>query len=209
MKRNSENVEGGDLSVGGSEGHRSGSLYGISVEYGLHCLLWLMEDKRRASSRDLAEIQGVSVAMMAKIMPRLERGGIVSSRDGIKGGYELAKPPTTISILDVVDAIEGKRKIFDCKDVRRGCVLFVGEPPSWAVSGVCRIHAVMLRAEEAMRSSLSTTTLADLAQGEGRPREFEDMVATWFGDRKTAREDARVAAVRESSRGGSTAKKPL
>lgn len=168
-----------------------------------------MEDKRRASSRDLAEIQGVSVAMMAKIMPRLERSGIVSSRDGIKGGYELAKPPTAISILDVVDAIEGKRKIFDCKDVRRGCVLFSGEPPSWAVSGVCRIHAVMLRAEEAMRSSLSATTLADLAQGEGRPREFEDMVATWFGDRKTAREDARVAAVRESSRGGRTAKKPL
>ncbi len=168
-----------------------------------------MDDKRLASSRDLAEMQGVSVAMIAKIMPRLEKSGIVSSRDGIKGGYELARSPTEISILEVADAIDGRRKIFDCKDVRRGCVLFGGEPPSWAVSGVCRIHVVMLRAEEAMRSSLSKTTLGDLAQGEGRPQEFEDMVANWFGDRKTAREKARVAAVRDGSRRGRTANKPL
>lgn len=182
-------------------GHRKGnSLFGVSVEYGLHTLLWLVaEHPKRASSRDLAEMQGVPAAMVAKIMPKLEKAGIVNSSDGISGGYELAKPPADISVLDVVDAIEGDRKVFDCKEVRRGCVLFGGTPPSWSVDGVCRIHAVMLRAEKRMRSELGKTSLGDLAQG-GRPEDFESLVADWFRDRTAARETARVTALKEGRR---------
>lgn len=174
------------------------SLYGASVEYGLHALLWLLaDDPKRASSRDLAEMQGVPPAMLAKIMPKLERGGIVVSSSGITGGYELAKPASEISILDVVDAIEEDRKLFDCKEVRRGCVLFGGTPPAWSISGVCRIHAVMLRAEKQMRAELARTSLADLTRGERRPAEFESRVADWFRDRTAARETARLSAMRK------------
>lgn len=184
--------------VAGMPDRRKGvSLFGVSVEYGLHTLLWLIaEHPKRASSRDLAEMQGVPAAMLAKIMPKLEKAGIVTSSDGITGGYELAKPPADISVLEVVDAIDGDRKLFDCKEVRRGCVLFGGTPPPWSVDGVCRIHAVMLRAERRMRSELDKTSLADLAQG-GRPKEFESLVADWFRDRTSARETARVTALRE------------
>lgn len=182
-------------------GRRKGvSLFGVSVEYGLHTLLWLIaEHPKRASSRDLAEMQGIPSAMLAKIMPKLEKAGIVNSSDGIAGGYELGKPPANISVLEVVDAIEGDRKLFDCKEVRRGCVLFGGTPPPWSVDGVCRIHAVMLRAEKRMRSELEKTSLADLARG-GRPEEFENLVADWFRDRTSARETARVTALREGRR---------
>ncbi|RVH23358.1 Rrf2 family transcriptional regulator [Sinorhizobium meliloti] len=176
------------------------SLFGVSVEYGLHTLLWLIaEHPKRASSRDLAEMQGIPSAMLAKIMPKLEKAGIVNSSDGITGGYELGKPPANISVREVVDAIEGDRKLFDCKEVRRGCVLFGGTPPPWSVDGVCRIHAVMLRAEKRMRSELEKTSLADLARG-GRPEEFENLVADWFRDRTSARETARVTALREGRR---------
>lgn len=190
-----------DPADAGTPDRRKGvSLFGVSVEYGLHTLLWLIaEHPKRASSRDLAEMQGVPAAMLAKIMPKLEKAGIVSSSDGITGGYELAKPPADISVLEVVDAIEGDRKLFDCKEVRRGCALFGGTPPPWSVDGVCRIHAVMLRAERRMRSELDKTSLADLAQG-GRPEEFENLVADWFRDRTSARETARVAALREGRR---------
>jgi Rrf2 family protein len=133
-------------------------------------------------------------------MPRLEKAGIVSSTDGIAGGYELARSPSDVSMLDVIDAIEGDRKLFDCKEVRRGCILFAGEPPAWSVSGVCRIHGAMLRAERRMRAELAKTTLADLAQG-GRPAEFEASVANWFQDRGAARETARIAAIRNRPRG--------
>jgi len=182
-------------------GPRKGaSLFGVSVEYGLHTLLWLVsEHPKRASSRDLAEMQGVPAAMVSKIMPKLEKAGIVNSSDGISGGYELAKPATEVSVLDVVDAIEGDRKLFNCKEVRRGCVLFGGTPPSWSVDGLCRIHAVMLRAEKRMRLELAKTNLADLVQG-GRPEDFEQSVADWFRDRTAAREIARVTAVKEGRR---------
>ncbi|WP_276117963.1 RrF2 family transcriptional regulator [Pararhizobium qamdonense] len=178
-------------------GHRKGvSLFGVSIEYGLHTLLWLVaEHPKRASSRDLAEMQGLPAAMVAKIMPKLEKAGIVNSADGISGGYELAKSPADVSVRDVVDAIEGDRKLFDCKEVRRGCVLFGGTPPPWSINGVCRIHAVMLRAEKRMRSELARTSLADLAQG-GRPEAFESLVADWFRDRTAARETARVTALK-------------
>lgn len=204
MSNDAERVNAKDnqeLVDAGMPDRRKGvSLFGASVEYGLHTLLWLIaEQPKRASSRDLAEMQGVSAAMLAKIMPKLEKAGIVTSSDGITGGYELAKPPADISVLEVVDAIEGERKLFDCKEVRRGCVLFGGTPPPWSVDGVCRIHAVMLRAERRMRSELDRTSLADLARG-GRPEEFESLVADWFRDRTSARETARVTALREGRR---------
>ena len=194
MKHDMSDTQRDDSKKGGV------SLYGASVEYGLHTLLWLLgdDDPRRASSRDLAEMQGVPVAMLAKIMPKLEKAGIVRSTSGISGGYELAKPASDISILDVVDAIEENRRLFDCKEVRRGCILFGGTPPAWSISGVCRIHAVMLRAEKQMRAELAKTSLADLTRGERRPAEFETLVSDWFRDRTLSRETARLSAMRKA-----------
>lgn len=49
---------------------------GNGVEYALHCLLWLVDpDSASLSSRELAEMQGISPAFLAKIFPRLERPG--------------------------------------------------------------------------------------------------------------------------------------
>lgn len=204
MKRDNAHVdcESGDRAAEGPGGRKAAvSLYGASVEYGLHALLWLLGDEpKRASSRDLAEMQGVPAGMLAKILPKLEKAGIVASIAGIAGGYELARPASGISVLDVVDAIEGDRKLFDCKEVRRGCILFGDAPPAWSVSGVCRIHAVMIRAEKQMRAELARTSLSDLVSGTRRPAEFEAVVADWFRDRSEARETARVAAVREGRR---------
>lgn len=185
----------------GASGSRQGgaSLYGVSVEYGLHALLWLLSERpKRASSRDLAEMQGVPPASLAKIMPKLERAGIVVSHDGIAGGYELSRPGADITVLEVVDAIESNRKIFDCKDVRRGCVLFGASPPQWSVHGVCRIHAVMMRAEKRMRAELGKTSLAELAQG--RPAEFENRVDQWFSGKNAGREAARLSAMKARRR---------
>ena len=89
--------------------------------------------------------------------------------------------------------------MFDCKEVRRGCALFGGRPPAWSVDGVCRIHAVMLKAEKRMRAELASTTLADLVKG-GRPPEFEARVVDWFRGRSEARQTARITAVREGRR---------
>ncbi len=170
---------------------------GNGVEYALHCLLWLAEPvEQRPSSRDLADLQGISPAFLAKIFVKLEKAGIVEASGGIRGGYRLARPTSKISVLNVVDAIEGGKPLFDCQEIRGRCALFESKPPKWATKGVCEIHAVMLRAEKVLRDELSKTTLASLSDGKRMPAGFQNQVRTWFADRQTAREDARIAAMR-------------
>jgi Rrf2 family protein len=164
--------------------------FGNSVEYGLHCLLWLVEPlPEPASSRDLADLQGVSASFLAKIFPRLERAGIVTASEGIRGGYRLARTPDQITVLDVVDAIEGEKPLFDCQEIRGRCAVFGGAPPSWSTDGVCAIHAVMVRAEQSMRRELARTTMADLARSVSRkaPAGFAAELQNWLADRANAR----------------------
>ena len=170
----------------------------VSVEYALHCLLWLGgPGDVPVSSRDLAEFQGISPSFVAKIFPRLEKAGLVAAAEGVRGGYVLARDPEAISVLEVVDAVEGDKPLFDCKDIRGRCPMFGEPPPDWATSGVCAIHALMLRAEKAMRSVLASQSLADIARVVERkaPPEFAQEVRDWFDGRAEAR-TARSASPR-------------
>jgi Rrf2 family protein len=182
---------------------RGVSLYGSGVEYALHCLLWLAPSRDTpASSRDLGELTGVSPALVAKILPRLEKAGILVSHGGIAGGYRLARPAGEISVLDVVDAVEGGKRLFDCKNVRLKCPLFGADPPDWASRGVCSIHAIMLRAENSMRQEMAQSTLLDIANAVERkaPAEFGQEIGRWLDDRVAERETARVTGIRDGAR---------
>lgn len=161
-----------------------------SVEYGIHCLLWLVNDGDRAlSSRDLAELQGISPSFLAKIFPKLEKAGIVVSTGGVRGGYRLARPADRITFLDIVDAIEGEKPLFDCQEIRGRCAVFNDAPPRWATNGLCAIHTVMRQAEQAMRDALAARTLADVATSFGRkaPGTFFVEVNDWIDDRARSR----------------------
>jgi Rrf2 family protein len=172
---------------------------GNSVEYALHCLLWLAQpaaDLR--SSRDLADLQGVPGPFLAKIFPKLEKAGIVFAIDGIRGGYRLGRPPERITVLDVVDAVEGEKPLFDCQEIRGRCALFKGKPPAWSIGGVCGIHAVMLRAQSAMREELARTTIAALAASVAKkaPPGFANDVQSWLAERADARTEQRLATLK-------------
>ncbi len=96
------------------------------VEYGLHCLLYLVRpagdaDARVASVRDLAELQGVPVEYLAKIFTKLQKAGIVAAAEGAGGGFRLAREPAAIRVLDVVTAIDGDKALFDCRENRDRC----------------------------------------------------------------------------------------
>lgn len=157
-----------------------------SVEYGLHSLLWLVNAQGAPlSSRDLAEFQGLSQSFLAKIFAKLEKAGILDATEGVRGGYLLARKPEDISFLEVVDAIEGEKPLFDCQNIRGRCALFSDSPPAWAMNGVCSVHAVMLRAEKAMRDELARVSLADLSRAVDRkaPPDFAGEVTAWLDHR--------------------------
>jgi Rrf2 family protein len=160
-----------------------------STEYGLHSLLWLVGTDRPLSTRELADFQGLSPTFLAKIFPKLEKAGILRASEGVRGGYVIARKPEDISFLEVVDAIEGRKPLFDCQQIRGRCAVFGDNPPRWAMNGVCSVHAVMLRAEKAMRDTLNSQTLADLAQAVARkaPADFGDDVRNWMNGRIKSR----------------------
>jgi Rrf2 family protein len=176
---------------------------GSCVEYGLHCLLWLVDPASgQPSSRDLAELQGISPSFLAKIFPKLEKAGIVHASEGLRGGYRLAKSPETITVLEVVDAIEGEKPLFECREIRGRCAIFGGKPPAWSIDGVCGIHAVMLRAEQSMRQELARNSLADIAKTVGKkaPADFPIEVQRWFESRVGKRIEAKGGFARDAPR---------
>lgn len=167
------------------------ALYSASVEYGLHCLLYLVDSSgtSRASSLDLAELQGISPSYVAKLFTHLKNAGLVTAIEGAHGGYQLSRPAEAITVLDVVEALEGDKPLFQCKEIRRNCALFGGSPPDWATKGLCGIHAVMLDAESQMKRRLASHTLAELARRveQKAPKTFAIEVNTWLERRKASK----------------------
>jgi Rrf2 family protein len=151
------------------------------VEWGLHCAVLvavLPADTPLATGR-LAEYHGVPVAYLAKNLQAMSRAGIVAAEPGRGGGYRLARPPTDISVLDVVEAVDGEEPAFRCLEIRRRGPAAV---PAREYRTMCGIHRVMVEADEAWRARLARTSIADLAAGvaqDASPKMIEKF-GTWL-----------------------------
>lgn len=167
------------------------SQYGSAVEYALHSLLYLSRSDQSGarSVRDIAEFQKLSTDYVAKLFTRMEKAGLVISIEGLRGGFRLARPAEDISVLDVVDAVEGRKPLFTCREIRSKCVLFDDAVPSWSGRGVCGIHAVMLQADAAMRASLAQANLAQLSTHTAQvvPKAHQEAAQHWFQERDATR----------------------
>jgi Rrf2 family protein len=164
-------------------------LYGASAEYALHSLLIMIGRKEPVSVRDLARFQRLPERFLAKLFTRLKRAGLVNGIEGIHGGFALARSPEKVSVMDVLEAADPNRSFFECAEIRRKCELFGRTPPTWSVTGPCRIHLVMQEAERAQRRVLTSKSLADLG-GEFEhkaPNKFMQDTERWFQQRRKAR----------------------
>lgn len=131
------------------------------VEWGLHCavLLAVLPEATALPAGRLAEYHGVPTAYLAKHLQAMSRAGLLESVPGPRGGYRLARHPNRISVLDVVEAIDGAAPAFRCTEIRRR------GPAALAAREYrvpCSIHQVMNRADAAWRAELSATSIADL-----------------------------------------------
>src|SRR5438445_7826812 len=124
---------------------------GEPVEWALHCttvLALLPADGAMPASR-LAQFHGVPAAYLAKALQALSRAGIVESVPGRRGGYRLGRPPAEITLLDIVDAVEGTEPSFRCTAIRKRGPARTGPR---LYSPVCAIAQAMYRADEAWRA---------------------------------------------------------
>ena len=72
-------------------------------------------------SKRLATIQGISEAYVDQILLPLRTGGLLISHRGRTGGYQLAKPAADITVLDIIETIEGPIILVDCVDRPQSC----------------------------------------------------------------------------------------
>jgi len=131
------------------------------VEWGVHCLTVLggLPEGTTVPGRVLAEFHGVSPTYMLKHLKALTTAGLVESVPGPRGGFRLAKPPETISLLDTVIAIDGPEAAFRCTEIRQRSP---GRRPSSVFPTPCPVKLSMLKADAAWRSALAGQSIADL-----------------------------------------------
>src|SRR5436189_3079247 len=83
--------------------------------------LALRGDRGSASAREIAEAYDIPVELMAKVLQRLVRRGLLSSHQGTRGGYRLSRPAAMISVADVIQAIDGPLTVTACSTDAENC----------------------------------------------------------------------------------------
>src|SRR5215208_3304189 len=71
-------------------------------------------DRGSSSAREIAEQYDIPIELLAKVLQRLVRGGLLASQQGTRGGYQLARLPSQISVADVIQAIDGPVTVTAC-----------------------------------------------------------------------------------------------
>lgn len=134
---------------------------GQGVEWALHAcvnLAWAGPD-RPLPVATLAELNGLPAPYLNKQLQALARAGVLTSTSGARGGFSLARSAASITVLDVVQAVDGAEGAFRCTEIRRQGPLAAS---ARATRTPCRIASVMGRAESAWRAELAAVTIADL-----------------------------------------------
>ena len=86
------------------------------ADYGLIALKHLARHTEESvSAREIAREYRIPAELLAKILQRLARKGLVLSQQGTHGGYVLARDPSQISIVDVIEALDGPIGITPCE----------------------------------------------------------------------------------------------
>ena len=131
------------------------------VEWGLHCVnvLAALPPGATLPTKVLAECYGLSETYLSKHLQALTNARIIESLPGPRGGYRLQRPPQEITVLEVVEAIDGREPLFRCTEIRQQGPL---AHESKAYRLPCAIHVTMARAEKAWREALRTQTIADI-----------------------------------------------
>jgi Rrf2 family protein len=117
---------------------------------------------------DLGEESNASVAFIGKILQRLVGARLVVSHRGYEGGFELARAANTITMLDIVTALEGPLCLNECLPGGGGC-----ERSTW-----CGAHDVWAEAQAALAKVLAAQTLEGLATTAVRNRARREVTTT-------------------------------
>jgi Rrf2 family protein len=106
------------------------------------------------SATEIAELYDISTPLMAKVLQKLARQGLVAARHGSSGGYQLARDPDRITALDVISAIDGPLLITSCVTSHGEC----------GQTSRCTIREPLRRVNESILQVLGTVTISQMSE---------------------------------------------
>ena len=107
---------------------------------------------RSSNAREIAGRYDIPIELMAKVLQRLVRTGIVASHQGTRGGYQLARDAAAISVADVIQAIDGPVLVTACSDEDESCEQY----------SKCNVRDPLWRLKDRIVQSLAAFTIDEL-----------------------------------------------
>lgn len=111
-------------------------------------------DRGAVSARELAESYDIPAELLAKVLQKLVRARLLASHQGIRGGYGLGRAADTISVADVIQAVDGPLTVTACSDSDHSCDQYEK----------CNIRDPLWRIKDRIVSALAATSVAELAK---------------------------------------------
>lgn len=112
----------------------------------------------RLNATLLAQETGVPLPTVQKLISRLSAAGLIESARGTGGGFRLSRPPASISLADIIEAVEGPIAMTTCVDAGRHDCL---------IEENCRVKPHWNAVNGAVRGALAGVSLASLSAERG------------------------------------------
>ena len=128
------------------------------ADYGLIALKHLAVNSGDVSSsaKAIADCYGIPLPLLAKILQKLTKIGLLQSLPGTNGGYRLARSPQSITALEVIRAIDGPIILTACFTEHGAC----------EQSEKCTVRAPLRKVHEGILNLLNTITISDMSRDE-------------------------------------------
>jgi Rrf2 family protein len=128
------------------------------ADYAVRAVLYLAQLRPggRASTAQIAREQHIPPTFLAKIVSQLSAAGIVHATRGAHGGVTLARPADDISLLEIVETIDGPMLLNEC----------VSDPSTCPMGDNCAVHAVWCLAQADLVTHLAQTKFGQLMKAQ-------------------------------------------
>src|SRR5215510_10141638 len=126
------------------------------ADYALIAMKHLSHKDTGATStcaREIAEQYDIPIELMAKVLQRLVRTGLLVSTQGTRGGYMLSRPSVSISVADVIQAIDGPFTVTACSTDKHDCEQY----------SKCNVRGPLWQIRERIVATLGMVSIAEMA----------------------------------------------
>jgi Rrf2 family protein len=141
------------------------TLLSRKADYALLILSYLYQNKTGGTARAIAEQFGLSKSFVANILKELCKEKVVASHRGVKGGYALARDAATISLAELLEAVEEDFRLTVCNPGTGGAAA----ADACSHAGACTVKGPMAEVHQRLMGVLRGVMLADLFDPKAKP----------------------------------------